>query len=92
MKTMRDAAAVPSGLRRHTPQPSSPRRRGPSTNQRNGVSGGAWKMRRIEEQNPHWLDLYPQIACREYWIPAFAGMTVVNVDSLFDPLRQGACP
>ncbi len=22
----------------------------------------AWKIRRIEEQNPHWLDLYPQIA------------------------------
>jgi putative endonuclease len=21
-----------------------------------------WKIRQIEEQNPHWLDLYPQIA------------------------------
>lgn len=22
----------------------------------------AWKIRLIEEQNPHWLDLYPQLA------------------------------
>jgi putative endonuclease len=23
----------------------------------------AWKIQLIEERNPHWLDLYPSIAC-----------------------------
>ena len=64
MKTMRDAAAVPSGLRRHTLS-RRPREGGdPVPTSGNGVLGGAWKTGRIEEQNPHWLDLYPQFAVR----------------------------
>jgi putative endonuclease len=37
----------------------------------------AWKVRIIEEKNPNWDDLYPSIAVpRDYWMPAFAGMTI----------------
>jgi hypothetical protein len=64
MKTMRDAATVTSGSRgrRHTlsrrprdggdPVPTSEM----VCRAVRGRSGG------IEEQNQHWLDLYPQIA------------------------------
>ena len=44
----------------------------------------SWKLELIEEQNPEWQDLWEQIIyCKtdkqKSWIPAFAGMTILDL-------------